>query len=78
VPRDPAIAIWSLHHSLTNLYRRAAALYAFLMGRKPSPLPENLMPSSPLGPAENEAIRKEQATPEELRRWVERDSFWTM
>jgi hypothetical protein len=78
LPYMQAVDIWSLHHAQTNFYRRAAALYAYLIGRKPDPQPEDLMPHSPFGAETDEQIKRERTSRTDVREWSDLTEFWKL
>ena len=75
---EQALIMWGLHQMEVNLYRRAASLYAYLRGEKESPLPDVLLPTTPLGPEEEEKIQRERAGRVDIREWSKISGFWNL
>lgn len=75
---EQALIIWSLYYSQVNLYRHAASLYAHLAGKKESPQPDSLLPTTPLGAAMEEEIERERASRGDIRQWSEIPEFWNL
>ena len=73
---EQALVIWGLHQMEVNLYRRAGSIYAYLRGEKESPLPDVLLPTTPLGPEMEEKIRRERAGRVDIREWSKISGFW--
>jgi hypothetical protein len=75
---EQALAIWSLHQTQVNVYRRAASLYAYLRGCKDNPAPDSLLPTTALGPAVEEEVRRERASRVDIREWIGISEFWNL
>ena len=54
----------------------SAAIYAYLIGRKPDPLPEDLLPHSPFGAETDEQIKRERTDRADVREWSDEPEFW--
>jgi hypothetical protein len=78
LPWEQAVVMWGLYHAQVNLYRRLASIYAYLKGAKASPLPDKLLPATPLGPTEAEKIKNQFPSRDQLQQWVQLPGFWNL